>query len=104
MTSDNKSVMAFNLSFMMAEKELLKEAFHNLFTWLSDGSLKIPKVTEFSLRDAGSAHRTLESGNTVGKLVLLSQEEKVEQSQEQQKSNPISENSKEDETSLISPQ
>lgn len=71
MTSENKSVMAFNLSYMFNEKELLKEYFTELFGWIADGSLKVAMVTEFALTDVASAHRALESGSTVGKLVLL---------------------------------
>ena len=71
MTSQNKSVMGFNLSYMFNEKERLTEFFAELFAWIADGSLKVAKVTEFALTDVASAHRALESGNTVGKLVLL---------------------------------
>ena len=61
---------------MFNEKERLKELFTDLFAWISDGSLKVAKVTEFSLTDVASAHRALESGNTVGKLVLLTEGDK----------------------------
>lgn len=60
---------------MFGEKELLKEAFDALFGWVKNGTLKVAKVTEYKLSDVGSAHRALESGNTVGKLVLLTQEQ-----------------------------
>ncbi|XP_047130742.1 synaptic vesicle membrane protein VAT-1 homolog [Hydra vulgaris] len=75
MTSSNKSVMAFNLSFMFGEKELIKECLDILFKWISEGSIKLDNITEYSLRDVANAHRDLESGNSVGKIVLLTRDE-----------------------------
>jgi len=75
MMSENKSVMAFNLSFMFGEKELTAQCLSDLFTWMEDGSLLVPSVTEFHIKNAGEAHRALESGSTVGKLVLLTQDD-----------------------------
>lgn len=83
MMSDNKSLMAFNLSFMFADKTLIKESFNDLFQWIEDGRIKVAKVTEYRLKDVGTAHRDLESGNTIGKLVLLTQEESKETTKEQ---------------------
>ena len=71
MTSDNKSVMCFNLSYMFSEKELIRTAFADIFSWVEDGTLRVASVTEYQLKNAESAHRDLESGQTVGKLVLL---------------------------------
>jgi len=76
MTSENKSVMGFNLSYMFNEKERLTEFYADLFAWIADGSLKVVKVTEFTLKEVASAHRALESGSTVGKLVLLTKGDK----------------------------
>ena len=75
--------MAFNLSFMFSEKELLREAFKDLFQWLGDGSLTVANVTEYKLKDCAIAHRDLESGETVGKLVLLTHEDEKEEATEQ---------------------
>ena len=43
-----------------------------LVNWVKEGLLKVSKVTKYrcSLNEAGIAHRDLESGQTVGKLVL----------------------------------
>ena len=65
--------MGFNLSYMFSEKERLKEYYTDLFSWVADGSLKVAKVTEFPMKDVAAAHRALESGSTVGKLVLLTE-------------------------------
>ena len=71
MTTQNKSVMAFNLSYMFNETKLLQEFFEDIYQWIFDGSIKLPHVTEYSLKNVGKAHRDLESGNTIGKLILL---------------------------------
>jgi NADPH:quinone reductase-like Zn-dependent oxidoreductase len=70
MTSDNKSVLAFNLSYMFHEKELLASSIREMLTWLSQGRIVPPKVTLFPLADVASAHRAIESGLTTGKLIL----------------------------------
>ena len=39
--------------------------------WLEDGSIQPPPVTTYPLDKVADAHRDLESGTTVGKLVLI---------------------------------
>jgi synaptic vesicle membrane protein VAT-1 len=70
MTSDNKSVVGFNLSFLFNCKDLLQEAFSDLLKWYEEGLIRLPKVSTYQLEDVASAHRDLESGKTEGKLVL----------------------------------
>jgi len=71
MVPENKSVLAFNLSFLFDQGHLLDEAMTELLSWLSSGQLQVPVVTEFALDDVRQAHAALESGSTVGKLVLV---------------------------------
>ncbi|WP_437874565.1 synaptic vesicle VAT-1 family membrane protein [Sorangium sp. So ce513] len=68
--NDNKSVLAFNLSYLFHKTEILREAMERLVGWLEEGRLAAPPVTTYPLERAGEAHRALESGSTVGKLVL----------------------------------
>ena len=70
MTTSNKSVMGFNLSFMFERVDVLQEAMGNLLRYVAEGRLKVAAVAEFPLSRAGDAHRALESAQTVGKLVL----------------------------------
>jgi NADPH:quinone reductase-like Zn-dependent oxidoreductase len=70
MVTRNRSVLAFNLSYLFAENALLSEAMGRLFGWLEAGQIEPPTVTAFALRDVAEAHRVLESGQTIGKLVL----------------------------------
>ena len=70
MTQDNKSLIAFNLSFLFHRMDLLKEAMQDLLGWVEDGKIKAPAVQAFGFENPAEAHRALESGTTVGKLIL----------------------------------
>lgn len=71
MTSQNKSLITFNLSFLFGKEELFQEAMRDLLQWHSQGLIRIPAIKSFKLEDVGLAHKELESGRTVGKLVLI---------------------------------
>ncbi len=70
MTNDNKAVFGFNLSYLFDESELLARAMGEFLGGIERGELRAPPVTEVPAAEAGKAHRTLESGKTVGKVVL----------------------------------
>ena len=70
MTQENKSLIAFNLSFLFRRKDLLLEAMQDLIKWVEEGKIKAPAVQPFPLEKVADAHRALESGATVGKLIL----------------------------------
>jgi NADPH:quinone reductase-like Zn-dependent oxidoreductase len=71
MTGDNKSVLAFNLSYLFEKRELLEEPMRRMLTWVEEGRITPLPVTRFELGRVADAHRALESGTTVGKLVLV---------------------------------
>jgi synaptic vesicle membrane protein VAT-1 len=71
MTTSSKSILAFNLSYLFEEQWLLDEAMQALGGWLASGAIKPPPVTTFPLDRVADAHKALESGTTVGKLVLV---------------------------------
>ena len=71
MTATNRSVLAFNLSFLFARQDILTAAMDELIACVLDGRLVIPRVTEYAMADVQKAHAALESGMTVGKLVLV---------------------------------
>jgi len=71
MTGSNKAVMAFNLSYLFDQKDLLSEAVGELLGLVERGVLEPLPTHAYPLREAAQAHRDLESGQTVGKLVLL---------------------------------
>jgi NADPH:quinone reductase-like Zn-dependent oxidoreductase len=70
MTQENKSLMAFNLSFLFHRMDLLKESMQDLLRWVEEGKIKAPALQIFPFEKVADAHRTLESGATVGKLIL----------------------------------
>jgi len=70
MTSENKSLITFNLSFLFDRQDLLDEAMKDLIQWYDEGKIKLPKITVYDFQHVAQAHRDLESGLTIGKLVL----------------------------------
>lgn len=71
MTQSNRSVIAANLSFLQSHADELREGMLWLLERFDDGRLWPLPVETFALAEAADAQRRLESGQTVGKLVLL---------------------------------
>jgi NADPH:quinone reductase-like Zn-dependent oxidoreductase len=71
LTNDNKSVLAFNLSYLFDRRDLLEEGVSTLNEWIHRGRVRPLPVREYRLARVADAHRDLESGRTVGKLVLV---------------------------------
>jgi NADPH:quinone reductase-like Zn-dependent oxidoreductase len=70
MTQENRSVIAFNLSYLFDRTALLHQGMRDLLRWVSEGKIRAPILRRFPLEDVAAAHRALQSGQTVGKLVL----------------------------------
>ena len=70
LTTDNKSVLAFNLSFVSQRADLLVPAMTQILRGFEEGWLKAPPVRRYPLAEVARAHADLESATTVGKLVL----------------------------------
>jgi len=71
MTNDSHSVLAFNLSYLFDRADLLAEGMAQITAWLDAGKLAPPPVVTYPLADVARAHADIESGKTVGKLVLI---------------------------------
>ncbi|MEZ4453677.1 MAG: medium chain dehydrogenase/reductase family protein [Nannocystaceae bacterium] len=71
LTNENRSVLAFNLSYLFDAREVLGEAMAKILGWIAAGEVTLPAVTTYPLRQVADAQRALESGQTVGKLVLV---------------------------------
>lgn len=71
MTNENKSVLAFNLSYLSEHQERLGEAMDELLGWARDGRIAPLPVTTFPFEQVAEAQRALESGTTTGRLALL---------------------------------
>lgn len=70
MTNENKSLIAFNLSYLFDRRDLLQEAMQNLLQWVEAEKIKAPPLHRFPFEKVADAHRAIESGGTVGKLIL----------------------------------
>lgn len=70
MTQENRSVLAANLSFLQSHAPALRAGMLWLLERFDDGRLSPLPVECHPLADAAAAQRRLESGRTVGKLVL----------------------------------
>jgi NADPH:quinone reductase-like Zn-dependent oxidoreductase len=71
MTNGSKSVMAFNLSYLFDRIDLLQEAMAQITGWLNSGQIVAPPITTYPLGEVARAHADLESGRTIGKLILI---------------------------------
>ena len=71
MTSENRSVLAFNLSYLMKKKKLLEEMVAIILKWVQEGKIAPPVIKSYAFEDVARAHSDLELGNTIGKLVLV---------------------------------
>lgn len=71
LTNRNRSVMAFNLSYLFERKQYLHRGMTEMLGWLANGSLRPATVTTHPFARVADAHRALESAQTVGKLVLV---------------------------------
>ena len=70
MTDQNRSVLAFNLSYLFDEIGIFEEALAELVPELERGTLRALPVTKVPFEDVQEAHRLLHSGTSVGKVVL----------------------------------
>ena len=70
LTGENRSVMGFNLSYLFERRDLLAEGMGRILGWLGEGRITAPTITTYPFEQVAEAHRALESGRTVGKLVL----------------------------------
>mmetsp|Transcript_38448 Transcript_38448/g.89386 ORF Transcript_38448/g.89386 Transcript_38448/m.89386 type:complete len:420 (-) Transcript_38448:38-1297(-) len=70
LTVSNKSVMGFNLSFMSEETEVVSELFDCVVKWAEEGEIRPPAVTKMEMDQVGAAHELIQSGKSVGKIVI----------------------------------
>jgi synaptic vesicle membrane protein VAT-1 len=67
----NKSLLGFNLSFFVNEVDMLGQIYDQIGEWLTTGKLQVPRVTEMPMNEIGEAHQLLQSGKSVGKIVMM---------------------------------
>jgi synaptic vesicle membrane protein VAT-1 len=70
LVTSNKGVLGFNLSFFVDEMDLLGQLYDQIGTWISNGQLVCPRIVEMDLGDITQAHDLIQSGTSVGKIVI----------------------------------
>ncbi|WP_455212455.1 synaptic vesicle VAT-1 family membrane protein [Kaarinaea lacus] len=70
MISRNKGVVGFNLSFLFDQADLINDCIEGLDKHLENGTIKPIPVTQFDFEKVADAHRLIESGKSVGKIIL----------------------------------
>ncbi|MCI5056027.1 MAG: medium chain dehydrogenase/reductase family protein [Flavobacteriales bacterium] len=70
MVTANKSIICFNVSFLFERQDILEESISGLLNWIEEGKISPPVTKSYPLENVIQAHQDLESGKTVGKLIL----------------------------------
>lgn len=71
MTTHNKGVIGFNISFLFQEEHLISECMEGVQGMAASGKIIPIPVTEIPFNKVVDAHQFIESGNSVGKIVLV---------------------------------
>ena len=71
LTGSNKTVSGFNLIYLFNRVNLFRDIMNKLLEWNSKGIILTMPITKFSFEHVAKAHQAIESGSTVGKLVLV---------------------------------
>ncbi|MBL9107003.1 MAG: zinc-binding dehydrogenase [Myxococcales bacterium] len=71
LVDENKGVLGFNLSYMFHRTDVLEGSMRRILAGFADGSLRMPAVVTYPMTEVWRAQRDLETGSTIGKLVLL---------------------------------
>ncbi len=71
MHKKNRNLITFNLSFLFDRKDLRDLIMRDLYSWLKEGQIRMPKIAAYPFDHVAQAHSDLQSGQTVGKLVLV---------------------------------
>lgn len=67
----NHTLSTFNLSFLFDRHDLLQIAMEYLYPRFINGEIRTPRITRYPFNQVGKAHQDLQSGATIGKLVLV---------------------------------
>lgn len=70
MVTSNKSIIAFNVSFLLEEDDLVQENLEGLLAYAAKGQIFPPETTYIPFEQAAEAHKLIESGKSRGKIVL----------------------------------
>jgi len=67
------TISATSLRFRPLEEKaaIVRKVSHDVWPLFTSGAIPLPPLTTYSLADASAAHQRLESGDNVGKIVLV---------------------------------
>jgi NADPH:quinone reductase-like Zn-dependent oxidoreductase len=68
LVNENKSVMGCNISYLFSDINKYEQAMNFFLKILP--TIEIPKITEFRFEQVSDAHRLIESGKSIGKIIL----------------------------------
>jgi len=71
--ADNRGVLGFNLAYLFDRRAAMRADLDALAALVRAGTVRLPPIATLPLQAAAEAQRRLESGETVGKLVLVSE-------------------------------
>lgn len=71
LVKNNQILQGFGLASYFEKADLMREAYHYLFSQAAAGQLKVHIGQSFALKDAAEAHRQMENRKTTGKIVLI---------------------------------
>jgi NADPH:quinone reductase-like Zn-dependent oxidoreductase len=71
LTGANKTISGFNLIYLFDKVDLFRQIMDTLLRWDRKGQLPLAPITTFAFQDVVSAHKAIESGRSMGKLVLV---------------------------------
>ena len=70
LTGTNKTISGFNLIYLFDRVDLFRNIMDRLMEWDAAGDIPPMPITSFVFEEVARAHQAMESGATVGKLVL----------------------------------
>jgi NADPH:quinone reductase-like Zn-dependent oxidoreductase len=68
------AVLGFNLSFFADEHDVIADYMDRIAGWLEQGLLVVPEVTVIAMQDIAQAHELIQSGQSIGKIVIRTNE------------------------------
>jgi synaptic vesicle membrane protein VAT-1 len=70
MTSTNRTIAGFNIAFLFEREDLSGPALDYIVKSASSGSIQKPPIRVFDFNEVIDAHKHLESGDSIGRVVL----------------------------------
>jgi 2-desacetyl-2-hydroxyethyl bacteriochlorophyllide A dehydrogenase len=70
MVLESKGILGFNLSFFADEHALIEVYMNQILDWLNADKLRMADVTIFDMACIGEAHNLIQTGMSVGKIVI----------------------------------